>query len=489
MKIKELIIYENSTVMLKAIFKDKVLIYSSDNSMGKTSFVRFILHSLLFKISSTQNINMNDYDTSIVVENDEGQSIMVYRTGSLASIRRNDKSITKNIGNDEERIRMQANLFGIDSKVLLNNLLGTFYIDQDVGWSMANKGDVTASYNSFDVVDFILAFSNEEQLEQLQNKITFVTKEINKYDAIKSLATSDLTNETNDDYVLDDEIKALLLEKARLTELLSYAKQNLRLLDESYKSNENFLNVIDDYRILVRNGNDKFVLRRDNIVDSNIDLGVVKASLSEEKMNIKKLESDIKTIEKIIETKEMELVNIEDLSNVIVRSIKKNNTVSVSTLEAIITGYKKEKSNLEEEKRTLAKQSDDIFESLREDIVFMAKQLDIGHEYIDKVDQLVKLRNVSLWSGIVLSKAVLCYRYAYLKLLDKKLGLKMPFIIDSPGASELTEDNSYSLTNKVLEQLPDHQIIVSTVHNKIKNKCLFDKIMVVEGKLFQKVDY
>ena len=489
MKIKELTIYENSTVRLNALFRDKILIYSKDNSMGKTSFVRFILHSLLFKISSTQNINMNDYDTSIVIENDDGQIITIDRNGPLASVHINDRTMTKNISNDDERINMQASVFGIDNKTLLNNLLGTFYIDQDVGWSMVNRGDVTASYNSFDVVDFILSFSNETKLEEIQSEISYVTKEINKYDAIKSLATTEIVNEAKSEYVLDDEIKGLILEKARLTELLAIARQNLRLLEQSYKSNENFLNVIDEYRILVKNGNDKFVLKKEHIVDSNIDLGMVKASLSEERMKIKQLESEIKSLEETIEAKGMELVNVEDLSNQIVRGIKQNNAVSLSTLEAIIAKHKKSKSTLEERKRTLAKESEDVFESLREDIAFMAKELDIGEEYIDKVDQLVKLRNVSLWSGLVLSKAVLCYRYAYLKLLERKLGIKMPFIIDSPGASELTEDNSCSLTNKIIEQLPNHQIIVSTIHKTIKSECSFDKVMVVEKRLFNKVNY
>ena len=46
-------------------FKQKNLITSSKNSLGKTTLIRFLLNSIGFKIPSTKGIAINQYRTSL----------------------------------------------------------------------------------------------------------------------------------------------------------------------------------------------------------------------------------------------------------------------------------------------------------------------------------------------------------------------------------------------------------------------------------------
>ena len=49
--------------------------------------------------------------------------------------------------------------------------------------------------------------------------------------------------------------------------------------------------------------------------------------------------------------------------------------------------------------------------------------------------------NLKILSGAVLHKTVFSFRLAYIKELEKKLGIKLPILLDSPKGKEIDDSN------------------------------------------------
>ena len=81
--------------------------------------------------------------------------------------------------------------------------------------------------------------------------------------------------------------------------------------------------------------------------------------------------------------------------------------------------------------------------------------------------------------GAILHKISLTYKIAYLKAIDKYIGIKLPIIMDSPCSGEVTYDNANTMIKVVMEELPCHQIIVASVHDF--SKLEFSRTKLVEG--------
>ena len=114
------------------------LIFSEKNSKGKTTLLRFILYGLGYNIPPTEGIG--DFDNYRI-------KVLVTINKNQVSLIRNGESITLKNDNDEkvfllqeEQYELQALLFGIEDLLILENLLAVFYIDQEKGWTMLNRG-------------------------------------------------------------------------------------------------------------------------------------------------------------------------------------------------------------------------------------------------------------------------------------------------------------------------------------------------------------
>ena len=158
-------------------------------------------------------------------------------------------------------------------------------------------------------------------------------------------------------------------------------------------------------------------------------------------------------------------------------------------INEIFTIEKEEVKRLEQIKNELKKQK-----KLRKEIVrdgnsgisdYIAKNVkDITtkmgvFDYISSEKDYIFTKNIKALSGAILHKISISYKVAYLKALEEFLGIRLPFIIDSPCSGEVTLENAKEMLKIVMQELPEHQIIVASIHKF--DEINFDRIKLFEG--------
>jgi hypothetical protein len=143
------------------------LIYSKINSTGKTSLLRFLLYSIGYSIPNTKNIKFENCIVTSQIE-ECGRDIILIRNAR--------DYIVMNVDGDEETFILPSQehdlhkkLFLTENVDLLNNILGTFYFDQEKGWTLLNRGVVIGSIR-YNIEELIRGLNNIDCSELIRQK-------------------------------------------------------------------------------------------------------------------------------------------------------------------------------------------------------------------------------------------------------------------------------------------------------------------------------
>ena len=132
------------------------LIYSKENSKGKTTLLRLILFGLGYNIPATDGIKtFDDFYIEIEYENNNDKYIIKRYKDNVHLCKGKEM---ENFTVPEQLTELHSMIFNIDDIAILNNLLGIFYIDQEKGWTLLNRGIIIGK-NRFNIEDFISALS------------------------------------------------------------------------------------------------------------------------------------------------------------------------------------------------------------------------------------------------------------------------------------------------------------------------------------------
>ena len=74
----------------------------------------------------------------------------------------------------------------------------------------------------------------------------------------------------------------------------------------------------------------------------------------------------------------------------------------------------------------------------------------------------------------MLHKTVFAFRLAYILEIEKKLGIKLPIILDSPSGKEIDRKNLECMINILKRDFKDNQIIIASIY-----KYNFDDINII----------
>lgn len=69
------------------------------------------------------------------------------------------------------------------------------------------------------------------------------------------------------------------------------------------------------------------------------------------------------------------------------------------------------------------------------------------------------------YSGAEFHKLVFSYKLAYIKVIQKRFGILLPIIIDSPSGKEVDHANVGKMMHLLEEEFYDHQIIIASIFN------------------------
>ena len=136
-------IYIKEGIYQKKIdFKDGVnLIFSKKNSRGKTTLLRILLYGLGYSIPNTKKMKFEKLDIKVELETEHLNKIVLNRINRfMIEVTVGSEKKTLILPNQQNELhKLIFNTSNID---ILSNLLGSFYVDQEKGWTLLNRGKV-----------------------------------------------------------------------------------------------------------------------------------------------------------------------------------------------------------------------------------------------------------------------------------------------------------------------------------------------------------
>lgn len=447
----------------KILFSEGVnLIHSKKNSRGKTTLLRFILYALGYNIPNTKKIKFSNCEVELVIDCET--------CGIISLLRYNDIAVEVTMGSEkqtfvlpEQQNELHKIVFGTANVDILRNLLGAFYIDQEKGWTLLNRGIVIGSIH-FNIEELIRGLSGCDCSDLIQKEAR-LSRELTKYRQIFSIAqyreTIEAGNLVTESYEDESEIAIyqLLLHQKRL-------KTELRRIDSTLSDNKRFKKFVADMKLLVQSPDGStFPVTENNIVGLNdaIDLLITKRKMiSAEFVTVS---SQLERLEKEKDSEHEQLMFYKSasLSEVFDKRIAKM-PMNPIAIKQEINRLEKDIKSIRNNISNITKSNNTVVSSMSNDIVKYATELGLGDKDSIPITYLFT-SNLKELSGAVLHKTAFAFRLAYIIAIENALKIRLPIILDSPSGKEVDQDNVKLMMEILKRDFADHQIIIASIFN------------------------
>ena len=437
------------------------LIHSNENTRGKTTLLRFMLYSIGYPIPNTRNIRFEICEVESVVECHLG-TVTLYRNSQYSiDFVLNGESTTYIL--PAEQYVLQGKLFNTDNQNILNNILGSFYLDQEKGWTLLNRGKVIGSI-SFNIEELIRGLS-DRNCDYLLEQQKRLESEKKKYKHLLSISQfRDEILEEQGDLIGDDfdtkeesRIDALLMEKQ---ETIS----ELKRINASIKNNKSFINFISSMHIYVRSRTgEEILVSTDNIVDYKDFSEMLEARKKVIAQRLSKLnrQLEFREKEKKIENEQLSFLTGPNMLEIAGQKIARLPLDAVA-IQRIIDNIDKQLQEIRQKITDSTKFNNTIVDALYETVNKYADELNLTKEKQFR-EIYIFTNNLKELSGATLHKTVFAFRLAYIIAIEKALGIKLPIILDSPSGKEVDQNNISIMLNILKRDFSDHQIIIASI--------------------------
>lgn len=437
------------------------IIYSKKNSCGKTTLIRLLLYALGFNIPNTKNLKFDCLEINLILEHEVlGLLKLTRERREQITLTQNSKITTFSLPGEEKNIHQI--IFNTSNTDIINNLLGTFYIDQEKGWTLLNRGTVIGSIH-FNIEELIRGLGNKNN-DKLLHKRDSINQEIKQYRQIikiseyqKSIQDEANDNITDFDSALLNKLEMLKIEYRRL-------KREKEQIDQLLSDNQNFKTYIESLKLMIRINDEIIPLTSDKIEGYSDTIDSLKSKLRFISQDINQVLSKIKKLERDI----IPLDEQDTLFTTLSWTQKFNSTLSKlhinqNLLEEHIRKLTIEKSRIDNEIKILTRENNSAAISLYKSIKTYIDLLNINSGE-DIPLEYIFTSNLKELSGALLQKLVFSFKMSYLKETEKLLGIKLPIIIDSPSAKELDLDNVRLMFSILKKDFSDNQIFIASIY-------------------------
>lgn len=473
--LKIIIEYENYVKQFD--FFDKTLIFSDDNSVGKSTLLRLLFYGLGYPIPGTYGIKFQKANVKVIFERD-GKQYMTKRENDYIEIYNDNKFIASESlnGNNDA---WYSYIWGIDSIRVLRNILGAIYMDQDKGWTLLNRGKVIGNIR-FNIRDLLIGLSKEEKnLDASLNELDEQKRTLNQTRQLRMLKESatkykdksieSIREKDNDE--LNDKYKNLKLKSSFLRKELAKVKKNIH--DE-----KGLINYLLSLNIVVKDGNRKIVINKDNLLNFNNNIDFLKQKSAIMQEDIEDLHQQLSDVKKELER---ETTNLFSEQDVVERTFNDIASIDInnSVLEARELELRASISKLNNEIENDFTDNNELIEETRNWINIFAKKLNI----LDVVEgkKYIFTRDLKSISGTIYYKVVFSFKMAYIKTIEKHTGLNLPIVLDSPSGREVTDRNISDVIEIINDYFVDNQIIIASINkydlNNVKEIKIYKNLL------------
>lgn len=458
---------------------DKVLITSeNENSKGKTTLIRFILYALGYKITQTDGMSIYDYKTTLEIDYKDKRYFFIRNRDEQYILDKDKNEKYKGKVNKEDYIPMINILLEIKNDYIADSLLGCFYIDQDRGWTLLNRGTCIGMYK-FNIEEFFINLDEKIDIEKnfIENKM--LNRDIKKVNSLLNILkdTSIYNNEiVESSKEVLELISNLENEKNSLEQIQHIKKREIRNLKSLLSQNEEFVKKIEDMNIIIEYKGENIIVDKYKLKGYSFNNDILKMRKTELEIELKKLEKEIEKLKAQI--KKIRKTNHQENSNQYLKRVFNLIKTSGLTIEELELLKSSSNSQMKKNNNIIRNEILDNIDEFWEILYPILNNFELGKEYLKKeiilIDKLIGI------SGTQLHQLSLAFKIALNKLIEKRLDIKLPFIVDSPKGSETSDKISDMMLQSIYNQLPNHQIIISSAFDNFNVK--FDKkIKLING--------
>lgn len=437
------------------------LIFSRDNSVGKTTLLRIMLYSLGFRIPGTKFFSIEKYEYETRVYTDTGQEVILCRK-SIDYIVRYEGGDMQTYCLPDQLSQLHALLFNTDNINILDNILGTFYLDQEKGWTLLNRGVVIGSVH-FNLEEFVQGLSGRD-CRELKRQEQLLQNELSKYEQISNVAKYKESLEKIDGSLLgenaDDELDAQI--EMKLLEL-SYVKRELSRVDSVLKSNRQFEAYVNGMKLMVQTPQGEIIrVTSDNLVGFNDSCEYLIAKRRIQAIEVNKIAKTVEELRKEKSQRDTSFFKVESIADAFDEMVQKF-PYGYQKIERIKDGIKEQLREVRTQITERTRFNNDVLKSMYNSVVKYAEELEIGDgNTIDTAYLFTS--NLKVLSGAILHKTVFAFRLAYITEVKRVLGVKLPIIMDSPRGKEVNLSNIEKMVNILKRDFSEHQIIIASIY-------------------------
>lgn len=466
--------------------KKTTLIHSKENSQGKTTLIRLLLYALGYPIPSTKGIDFSKCVTTLNIINESDQKIKLVRE-QIDSLEL-DYEGTKYIYvlPDDLNIILKL-IFQNDNSELLSNLLGAFYIDQEKGWTLINRGFVIAHY-AFEIEGLIRGLNNVK-VQELKEKIKKLDNNIKQYKKIFNVAKYRDQIEKGQGSLNPESVNKLQMQLNSLQVEKRQLKYELDNILKIERDNNAFKQFIEDMGLMVQSPKgEEFSLKLDNIKNFEDTSNYTQAMKWGLVSKIKDVGREIKRVRNSIpeETNQIDLID-NNVDETIKKFSQQLSGISISQTEVKeqldFLQKQKRKVNSELHHLTYNVKTDKTIERMFKDYISYAKFLKV--EDIDKATKAFLFTdNMKELTGADLHKISFAFKLMYINAINREVGINLPIIVDSPRSGEIDEDNIGLMMNLLNKKFKDHQIIIASIYTY---GSFIDKVIEIHKPIINKL--
>lgn len=466
-------------------FSEEVnLIHSEKNSCGKTTLLRFMLYALGYNIPNTRKIKFDRCEVELEIECEMAGTVLLRRNSDIAiEVTFEDRKSTFVL--PEQKADLHKIIFGTENIDILENILGAFYVDQEKGWTLLNRGVVIGSIH-FNIEELIRGLAGCD-CSDLIRKESQLSRELTKYKQMFSVAQYKETLDEESGTLVADSyeeetdvaINQLLLRKKQL-------KAELRRIDNTLSDNRRFKKFVVDMKLLIEAPDGSvFPVTENNIVGMNdaIDLLVAKRKIVS--TEFAKISSQLDRLEKE-KDKEYEQLEFYKSASQLEIFDKRIARMPINPLaiKQEIGRLEKEIKSVRTEITDITKNNNKVVSALSQDVIKYAEELELGNQETIPASYLFT-SNLKELSGAVLHKTAFAFRLAYIIAIENALKIKLPIILDSPSGKEVDHTNVKLMMDILKRDFADHQIIIASIfeYDFEKVNCIEIRERLIETNL------
>ncbi|WP_288846533.1 hypothetical protein [uncultured Fructobacillus sp.] len=462
-------------------FSQHNLIKSDKNSVGKSTLLRLLFYSLGYQIPGTVKFPFKKVNTNVEITLENDRRIKISRKSKdLVTVYYLQTNDAEQYMLPSEENQLLSLIFGTRSPLLLKNIIGAIYLEQDKGWMLLNRGTVIGNIR-FNIDELILGLGESGQNDNTKyvkimnvfNELKALDNEIKKLNVLKNI--QEIEQEGNIQVEHSTTIDELKKQQQVLDFKIKKKKSQIKDIKSVLMENNNFKRFINKMNLSIQDPDNEertIPVSIENIKYFSENYDYINARLAFLSFEMQKL----------VQEQNKNLINVHKLegtellgsnASLVYQALQTSSVTSID--QRILLANLKEMQNKRSELKQLiqdyveeSKYADDMEKS----VLSYAKELDVlDFVKYKKSGKYLFTNHLKELSGTVLHNLVFIFKLSYVREIDKMLNTKLPIILDSPHGREVQADNVSKTADIIARDFQSNQIFVASIYDfEMENK-------------------